>query len=309
MRKERGKYKRCGRLGYNARLRVWTGKKKKWAKQGRFYKDEYKIPGHIEGGEKRPRNPVSLLKNESRRGVTRRGHSISISSERSSIDAKSDDYQKEMMITNLIGRRKDTHKEIRDQKRGRKRRYGGVKRDGIKKGIREETDSYKKDKEKIESDYRYGRREDREGGKANNNEEGKYSSYATGKHRRWKTELRSDRRRWRSGRVKTLQRARDLIEHGKVLKVDEEGKERKEVRWQGGRVKVGHGRKIKEEVWKKRKKIETEDREKKGEENVKVGINYREVDYITGLRVVLRKVGGNEVRIPEGIELKDWKQW
>lgn len=262
MRKKRSQYKICGRLGYNARLRRWVGKKKKWQTSGRF------SPKIAEEAPEKKKvvNPVVLYTNQERRAG---GYGVKKRSRR---------------------RRKDAHGRIQTQKTGRKVRYGGVKRTAIQKDLLEERKTYKKYKSMSERRYRKGRRTESVGTRAS--------------HRRSRTEIRADRRRWRSGRVPTLQMSRELIEHHHVHHVNEQGEVRKIVKWQGSRVEVGHGRKIDEAIWKKVRSSAVKRREH--EEYGRSTAAYREVDYVTGRRVRLRKPEATEVVLPKGMEVSGW---
>jgi len=290
MRKKRSQYKVCGRLGYNARLRLWSGKKKKWQKLGRF----------VEGEQKKGVNPVTILSNKERRGEANR---------------RSNGWRRGQQVKTKNPsriRRKDVHGRIQAQKTGRKRRYGGVKTKRIRKDLQEQRKVYKESKALNERRYRKGRR--RGEFDLMNQTDRSRQSRRRGRvkqieqvNRRAGTEVRVDRRRWRSGRVPTLQMGRDLIEHGYVSYVDEIGKRGKDVEWQGERLQVGHGMKIKEDVWKNLKRISRNLLEK--EEYRKTARPYREVDYLTGMRVLLRQIGSNEVVIPKGMDLSSWKRF
>jgi hypothetical protein len=256
MRKKREKYKVCQRLGYNAGLRRWSGTKKKWQNHVRS--------GGVgeERNEPSMKNPVTILTNEKRIGSSRKGK-------------------------NRI-RRKDIHGLIQEQKTGRKRRYGGVRIDGMMKKVAQEIQAYKETKKRNEQRYRKGRKTSRE--------------QTQEVHRRAKTEVRADVRRWRSGRVSTIERSRDRIEHGGVYRTKrEEGELRTEVlEWYGYERKRGEGRKVKEEIWKKIKKLSRELVQKK--EYRKTGVRYLQVDYVTGRRLLVRMPRSGDVVIPEGME-------
>jgi hypothetical protein len=98
--------------------------------------------------------------------------------------------------------------------------------------------------------------------------------------------------------------ARDLIEHEGVYHVSPQGEVGKAVRWQGGRVKVGSGRKVDEAKWIKLRDSSRKWREHEGYAMSAAG--YREVDYRTGRRVLLRKPVSGEVVLPKGIEVTTW---
>lgn len=273
MRKKRSQYKVCGQLGYNARLRLWSGKKKKWQKLGRFYEEAGK-----DGDLKKIINPGVVLTNEERRGER--------------FGAGEGRGQKESGKKTTRMRRKDVYGRIQSQKTGRKTRYGGVKRTTIRKDIHEQRKAYKALKSRNERSFRKGRR------KRNGRARRKQS------HRRARTEVRVDRRRWRSGRVPTLQMARDLVEHGHVRHVNVDGTRGSVAAWQGARVAVGQGRKVDEVVWKNIKGRAKGLVEQEG--YAKTAASYREVDYVTGRRVVLRKPGAGEVVMPKGMEVSGW---
>lgn len=278
MRKSRGKYKRSGRLGYNVILRRWNGKKKKWN-------------GHILGQNKEEKsrnevqdmngvNPVVALKNEDIVGGIKglkEGH----------------------MSMRL--RRKDIHGIQQNQKTGRKRRYGGIVGKTIKKNRSEQRKAYKEWKRISDRNYRNGRLISEYQKVVETTSLLKKQEPEA--HRITRLERRADVRRWRSGRVPTLQIARDLIEHNYVsyIKANVHYVHNETVKWQGYQVQVGCGRKVQEEVWCNikeniRKLI------KHNEYNV-TAAKYREVDYVTGRRVVLRLPESGEVVIPTGREV------
>jgi len=267
MRKKRSQYKVCGRLGYNARLRLWTGKKKKWEKLGRFYED--RDGGKRDSEQKKVVNPGVRLTNDERRGET------------------NGESQKGKKGASMI-RRKDVHGRIQSQKTGRKTRYGGVKRKTIRNDLYEQRKTYKESKSTYERRYRKGRRRQKD----------------PRSHRIGRTEVRVDRRRWRSGRVPTLQIGRDLVEHGYVNHVNSDGSRGIVAKWQGARVEEGHGRKVNEGVWKKMKGRSRGRLEH--DEYAKAAGSYIEVDYVTGRRVLLRKPKSSEVVIPKGIDMSGW---
>jgi len=268
MRKERGKYKVCSRLGYNARLRQWSpGTKKKWEKTSIWRSSEKQKEG-VGLGEKgyQVSNGVIRFPNEERRG------------EWKSIRTKG----------KKVIRRKDIHGRVQSQKTGRKRRYGNVPSKRIRKSLLKQRKAYKEVKRRKERTYRKGAEEKRD--------------QKEQIHRRSGIEIRVDRRRWRSGRVPTLQMSRDLIEHGKIEKrIGRESGEKERLKWQGEELKVGQGRKVKEDVWGKRK-----ERSRGLLEKPDYGRSiskYREVDYVTGRRVLVRVPRSSEVLIPKNIEL------
>jgi len=132
MRKKRSQYKVCGRLGYNARLRLWSGKKKKWQKQGRFYDElksgkssqegkTFKQAGNPGSTSTQVVNPVVVLTNEERRGYGTANQTL---------DSTRSDQQGKKNTTPVKSRirRKDVHGIVQSQKTGRKRMYGGVKK-------------------------------------------------------------------------------------------------------------------------------------------------------------------------------------
>lgn len=283
MRKSRGKYKVSGRLGYNAMLRRWSGNKKKWENHVIYSKPTVKRTHENQDEnqvkETHVRNPMVTLKNEERIG------SVTEKKEGSS-----------------IRRRKDIHGIQQSQKTGRKRIYGGVSGESIEKDRSRQRKSYKEWKRETERNYRKGRLRSEAQRVEETVEEG--TRQVEQAHRMAKTEMRADVRRWRSGRVPTLQMARDLIEHDYVNRVDEEGKRKEVVKWQGAEMRVGNGRKVNEEVW---KNIKGRSRElvKKNEYHM-TGASYREVDYVTGRRIVLRKPESGEVVVPMGLEMSLW---
>jgi len=301
----------CGRLGYNARLRLWSGKKKKWQKRGRFYDElktgkaspEEKTSGYTKqaGNSISVVNPVVVLTNEERRGYGTANQTFE--STRSDQQRKKNPTPVKSMI-----RRKDVHGMVQSQKTGRKRMYGGVKRKTIRNDIQQQRAVYKQLKSENERRYRKGIRVSQASyvkrDPADRGIQRGLVKQRKQNHRMARTEVRVDMRRWRSGRVPTLQMGRDLIEHGYVVHVNENGMLGSEVKWQGARVEVGHGRKLKEEVW---KKIKGRSRGLlEHEEYGKTASRYREVDYVTGRRVLLRKAGSNEVIIPKGMDLSGW---
>jgi hypothetical protein len=277
MRKQQSQYKVCGRLGYNAMLRLWSGKTKKWQKHvmysGTGNEKRSQTSGtNISQEQKKVVNPVVGLTNERRRGV---------------VDRRTRSTQGKKRESKSRLRRKDMHGRVQGQKTGRKRRYGGVKIKEVRKNVRQQRKEYQEVKSMNERGYRKGR-----------------SMQAKQSHRRSRTEIRVDVRRWRSGRVPTLQMGRDLIEHGHVNHVERNGELGKVAEWQGARVEVGHGRKVNDGTWKKIKERSTG--LLKEEEYAKTAVMYREVDYVTGRRVLLRKPRSNEVVIPKGMEISVW---
>jgi hypothetical protein len=296
MRKSRSKYKVCGRLGYNALLRRWSGTKKKWEHHVMYQK-----PGQENLDEKMEvsvRNPIVTLKNEDRRvAKTEKKETGGVAK------------------TSSRRRRKDIHGIQQSQKTGRKRIYGGVSGENIQKDRSRQRKSYKEWKRETERNYRKGRLRS-EAQKVMNNQVDRMDIMESGRgtealtvqkeqvHRIAKTEIRADVRRWRSGRVPSLQMGRDLIEHGYVNRMDEEGKRQEEVKWQGSQIRVGNGRKVKEEVW-KNIKGRSRGLVKKNEYHM-TAANYMEVDYITGRRRVLRIPESNEVVVPMGLEASLW---
>ena len=60
MGRKRQKYKICWRLGYNARMKDWSGTKKKWKRKGRYQK-----------GKGYPRNPRQRVNNTDRKEENR----------------------------------------------------------------------------------------------------------------------------------------------------------------------------------------------------------------------------------------------
>ena len=272
MRKEQRKYKVCERLGYNARLRLWSGKKKKWEKSGRFYEK-------AKEGEVVKRNPLVFSSNEERRRE-RNPYRKESMSERN--QPKRSPMKKKRM------RRKDMHRRGLRQKAGLKTRYGGLKREQLQKETGVQRDRYKAYKSEKERRYRKGMKDQE-------------IMRTRQTHRLGKIEVRVDRRRWRSGRVPTLQMARDLVEHEKVQYVNEDGTRGSVVKWQGAQLEVGHGRKIKETAW---KQVKEKAKERVSEEAYAMtGVGYMEVDYVTGRRVLLRMPEENEVIVPKGMRV------
>jgi len=184
-------------------------------------------------------------------------------------------------------RRKERHGKKLNERAGRKGRYGNRKREHRRTGLLKQREKYKRAKQEVDHRYRKGLSSvvQKEGGKEENRRV----------HRRSGMERRVDVRRWRSGRVRTRDKGRDRVEHGYVKHV-KQGERGERVKWQGEKVQVGNGRKVEEMVWYKDK--EKEDRKLKGKEVVK----YREVDYVTGRRRVVRKPYEEEVIIPKGLE-------
>jgi hypothetical protein len=282
------------------------GKKKKWQKRGRFYEEQRVvdatqtqiITGWIKQDEpKKVVNPRVLSSNEERRG------------ERNPYMATGEQGgdQPKKSGQKAVIRRKDVHGRVQNQKTGRKRRYGGVKREILQKDMGEQRNLYKKFKSQNERRYRKGKRISNQSlyslGSSDVQGENRGGRIKQRKqsHRLARTEVRVDRRRYRSGRVPTLQMARDLVEHGHVQYVNEDGTRGPVVKWQGSRVEVGHGRKLNEVVWKNVK--ERSNRLLQHDEYAMTALGYMEVDYVAGMRVLLRKPGSNEVVIPKGMDL------
>lgn len=290
MRRGRGKYKRNERLGYNVILRRWSGKKKKWGGHV-MEKTDQALRSNME--EKQPRNPKVLRTNTERMG----GSLISIEMDVDTSQKSSGSVSNVSQGPNVL-RRKDMHGIHLSQKTGRKARYGGIDGDTVKKGRSEQRKRYKDWKRSEDRDYRNG---------LQRNEDQMYVEGEVGKrqksdtHRRSRMEMRADRRRWRSGRVPTLEWGRDLIEHGKVKYMNMETGQGEIVKWQGDEVEIGMGRQITEEVWKTRKGKVSAHMNKS--ENHVTAATYREVDYVTGRRVVLRYPESSEVVIPDGRQL------
>lgn len=182
----------------------------------------------------------------------------------------SNEERRKVKETKRVTRRKDGYREKLRRRKGRKRRYGGRKQGRVEK-------------------KREGRKKKRKKGRIKET-------------RNRERERRVDVRRWRSGRVETLGKARDRIEDGKVreVKVNEEGKVEygKEEKWKGKRVKPGKGRKIEEKTWKGRK--EKGRRRRKKEERERQGSKAREVDYVSGRRRRYRRPRSGERVYPKG---------
>jgi len=251
--RKRSKYKVCGRLGYNPRMRAWFAKKRKWEKAKLFRKGK----GN-DGKGRKIVNPGKGVRNEERR----KGQG-----------------EKRGRV-----RMKDQYRSILRRRKGRQRRYGGVKMDQYREYRKKQRRVWKKNK--IERDR--GRRKGRVGGRRR----GKISRLS-------KVESRVDVRRWRSGRVPTLQMGRDRLEHGKVRLLNKEGEREGKVKWKGKRRKPGQGRERERETWKKRKGrgkavLEVEEYEKEAGK-------YMEVDYVTGTRYMHRRPLSGEVVMPKGM--------
>lgn len=285
MRKGRGKYKRNERLGLNVTLRRWAGKKKKWSGHVIEKTDQDKMN---ELGEKQPRNPKVLITNMDRMGCV---------NEHSDNETESQHISISQQGPNVL-RRKDIHGINLSQKTGRKGRYGGIVGDTVKEGRSEQRKTYKEWKRNEDRGYRNGLLRS-EVSISDTSEYHNVKKQQIEVHRRAKLEIRADVRRWRSGRVSTLQIGRDLIEHGKVAYVNIESNNRdKKVEWQGSTLSIGIGRRVEEEVWKTRKGKRTSYMNRP--ENHVTAATYREVDYVTGMRLVLRYPESNEVTIPDG---------
>jgi hypothetical protein len=258
MGRKRSKLKVCGRLGVNAYMRTWFGKKKKWEERKRFWKE----PKQDNSEEVQRVNPG--YKGERQRRLTggrKRGSN----------------------------RRKDETASILELKKGRERRYGGV-------DLKERRE-YKQERRKERTQrYRKLSRQNRKGRPRNlKGEEKKREDW-----RRGGNERRVDVRRWRAGRVDSVQAGRNRIEKGKVRRRNEEGKEVGRVEHRGKTLKPKQGRKREEAVWKQRKK----EREKKIQtpEMGKYGCGHREVDYLTGIRRVHRRPRSGDLIYPKGRE-------
>lgn len=255
--RKRSKYKVCGRLGYNAMMRIWHGKKRKWEKAKVFRQTNER---NQRRGGSQVRNPGRSVENEDRRTGKR---------ERSGKKG--------------VVRMKDQHRSILMRRKGRQRRYGGVTVGKVRDEREKQRRQYKEERNQED---RRGRHGEKRGQKES---------------RLSRVETRVDRRRWRSGRVPTLEMAQDLIEHGKIKRLMENGDKEKKVKWQGKRRNPGEGREIEEKTWKVRKR--------KGlgrarrEENEKQAGKYMEVDFITGTRYLHRNPKSGEVVIPKGRKL------
>lgn len=262
---KRRKYKVCGRLGYNGRMRAWFGKKRKWQKAKLFREgNSNEAKGKLRGSNGvQVVNPGRSVSNEERRkgkGEKRGGKSRV--------------------------RMKDEYRSILMRRKGRQRRYGGVKMEKFREDRKKQRRSLKESKKRGDRERRKGRRK--------GNLEAKASRLS-------KVETRVDVRRWRSGRVPTLQMGRDLIEHGKIQRVNEEGEKVGKVKWQGKRRNPGEGREVERETWKTRKGkakavLEVEEYEKQAGK-------YMEVDYVTGRRYMYRRPKSGEVVRPKGRKL------
>jgi len=80
--------------------------------------------------------------------------------------------------------------------------------------------------------------------------------------------------------------------------VDKEGTRGHPLKWSGTVMRVGTGRKVNEKVWENIKGRSTELIQKK--EYHMVAARYREVDYVTGRRIIIRKPESGEIAIPMG---------
>lgn len=294
MRRKRGKYKRCGRLGYNARRRIWFGKKRKWEKNQRFQE--------ASGRKGKPQkvNPTKGLRNEERlEGVM--GQTYVQGGRKEGKGRKTQNRKNPR-------RMKDTYRNKLIRRTGRKRRYGRIPRERLQKQRRKQRERQKEAKNQMNRRYRKG--EWRVGNKGTRGEQEKVTKVTREKRTESRFgghERRVDVRRWRSGRVQSLQTGRDLVEHGKVEWRDETGRNRGKVKWEGKRRKPGQGRKVEEETWKKRKeqgvvKYEKREEEGNGRKYERKGIQYVEADYVSGRRWVHRKPKTGEIWMPEGME-------
>lgn len=187
-------------------------------------------------------------------------------------------------------RRKQETRYKRVDRRARRWRYGG-KGSNWKK----EIENYKKERvseKKKKIRVKGWRKTEREDGVEN--------------HRRAREETRVDRRRWRSGRVESVCKAKERVEKGKVrrrntkehkTKCDSVYKRRKE----------GIGRQVEKETWKERKKGRQKERGDK--QNRKSGRPYVQVDYVSGSRVLVRVPKTNEVRVGKGTGVSKYNEW
>lgn len=253
------------RLGYNARGKVWVGKKKKWRRKGRF--QEAKGP---KTHQAQPRNPRHRVTNPERKEERK----IKVQRGKKPIRRK-DGYRNELKV-----------------KKGRQRRYGGIRRSSRRKPRKEERKGRQRVEQRRNRRLRKGR-----------SPEGRERKHETS--RRSQVERRADRRRRRGGRVRSVQEARDYIEHGKVWRrtEGEEGRKEERVKEKGKVVNPGQGRKREEGRWRKRKgqREELRGEEGKGEGRREYrGVGYREVDYQTGRRWVYRKPYSGERVVPKG---------
>jgi hypothetical protein len=91
---------------------------------------------------------------------------------------------------------------------------------------------------------------------------------------------------------------RDRIEAGQIWRRGEDGARVDRVKWEGKTLKPGQGRKVDEGRWKARKE------ERRGKldrpEGERQAAPYREVDYMTGRRVLYRAPKSGEVVVPKG---------
>lgn len=181
---------------------------------------------------------------------------------------------------------KDEYRNVLRRRKGRKRRYGGRKIDRYNRYRKEQRKERKRKKKGKDRGRRKGERE---------------GNVKKDESRLSKVEIRADIRRWRSGRVKSVQISRDLISHGKIKRLNKRGEEEGRVKWKGKRRKPGEGREVEKETWKKRKeggkgRIGVKEYEKQAGK-------YREVDYVAGRRYVYRRPRSGEVVRPKGRKL------
>lgn len=293
MRRKRGKYKRCGRLGYNARRRIWFGKKRKWEKSRRYQE------GSQTGRKGKPQkvNPTKGLRNEERlEGVMGQSYGKTTGKGGKGQNRKNP------------RRMKDTYRNKLIRRTGRKRRYGQIPRERLQKQRRKKRERQKEAKNQMSRRYRKGEwRVPTKGKRGEKEREAKETREKRTESRFGSHERRVDVRRWRSGRVQSIQTARDLVEHGKVEWRDETGTSRGKVKWEGKRRKEGQGRKVEERAWKKRKeqrvtKYGKREEEGNGRKYERKGIQYVEADYVSGRRRLHRKPKTGEIWVPEGME-------
>jgi hypothetical protein len=182
----------------------------------------------------------------------------------------SNEERRKVKETKRVSRRKDGYRDKLIRTQGRKRRYGGRKQRHL-------------------GPYRASRTRERKRGRGTET-------------RLWKRETRTDVRRWRSGRVPTLGRARDRLEDGKIREVTRtetgEREDRGPRKWKGKILQPGEGRQIEATTWKARKSKRRAEVDRV--ENERQGNKAREVDYVSGRRRRYRRPKSGELVFPKG---------
>jgi len=306
MRKKRSLYKTCVRLGYNAMLRKWPSKRK--SLELRYEERKTLNTRKSRELDRSQRRITTVLTNNDRLQTT-------------------DHSEKK----NTNARRKDFYGNSKKQLIGRKRRYGNVLREKIRSGRSSERKLYRIRKKKRERAIRHGIPFT-----------SMPNSLLEDSHRRSGIESRVDVRRWRSGRVDTIQKARDRIEHEIVHYRNVDGSQGDVVKWQGDCLKIGQGRSLKKNEWINRKNQRTwellgldrnldvnnqdnlskfndyseycssESRNRIDSERdldkkrLRIGAPYRDVDYVSGSRIYIRKPSSKEVIVPSGRCMSTW---